>query len=145
MTNQQHHPNPTPDQLRAKATNNQQKMLEKYAELIAENTEQATVQAVEDQLTHYEMIGIQKGYQNAKQQVTAMMQEKLHQLNEQNSEKIIGLRASLPELPAFDDDLGLEAPSLQAGLEKAHQSYGVISGSDRNDDLPDDLQNALEA
>ena len=142
MTNQQH---PTPDQLRNHATNHQQKMLEQYAQLIAENTKEATLQAVEDQLTHYELIGIQKGYQSAKQQVTEMMQGKLHQLNQQNSEKIIGLRASLPELPEFDDDLGLEAPSLQEGIDRAHSTYGVIAGSDRNDDLPDDLQNALEA
>ena len=140
MTNQY-----TPEQLRNHTTNNQQKMLEQYAQLIAQNTEEATIQAVEDQLTHYEMIGIQKGYQSAKQQVSQMMQGKLNQLNQQNSEKIIGLRASLPELPAFDDDCGLEAPSLQAGIDRAHQSYGVISGSDRNDDLPDDLKNALEA
>ena len=144
MTNQQQ-PTPTPDQLRDKATSNQQQMLEKYAELIAENTEQATIQAVHDQLSHYEMIGIQRGYQNAKKQLTEMMQGKLNQLNQQNSEKIIELRATLPELPEFDDDFGLEAPSLQEGIDRAHQSYGVLTGSDRDTDLPDDLQNALEA
>ena len=142
MTNQQH---PTPDQLRDQATSNQQQLLEQYAELIAQNTEQATITAINDQLTHYELLGIQKGYQSAKQQVTAMMQGKLHQLNQQNSEKIIELRASLPELPEFDDDLGLEAPSLESGLDRAFQSYGVLSGSDRADDLPDDLSEALEA
>ena len=141
-TNQQH---PSPDQLRDRATNNQQKLLEQYAELIAENTEQATIQAISDQLVHFELLGIQKGYQQAKKHATSMMQEKLEQLNQQNSEKIIGLRANLPELPAFDDDLGLEAPSLEAGLDRAFQSYGVLSGSDRADDLPSDLSEALEA
>ena len=73
------------------------------------------------------------------------MQEKLEALNQQNSEKIIGLRAELPELPELDEDLGLEAPSLESGINKAHASYGVLSGSDRASDLPDDLQDALEA
>ena len=142
MTNQQH---PTPDQLRDRATNNQQQLLEQYAELISQNTEQATITAVNDQLTHYELLGIQRGYQSAKKQVSAMMQQRLNQLNQQNSEKVIQLRASLPELPEFDEDLSLEAPSLEAGLDRAFQSYGVLSGSADADDLPDDLQNALEA
>ena len=143
MTDQQSHP--TPEQLRDRATTNQQQLLEQYAELISQNTEQATITAVEDQLTHYELLGIQKGYQAAKKQVSEMMQGKLNQLNQQNSEKVIQLRASLPELPSLDEDLGLEAPSLQAGIDRAHSSYGVLSGGSEDDDLPDDLQDALEA
>lgn len=142
MTNQQH---PSPSEMRDRATSNQQQLLEQYSQLIAQNTEQATITAVQDQLIRYELLGIQKGYQSAKKQVTAMMQEKLNQLNQQNSEKIIGLRAELPELPALDDELGLEAPWLEAGINQAHKSYGVLSGSDRANDLPDDLQDALKA
>ena len=142
MTNQQ---DPNPSEMRDRATSNQQQLLEQYSLLIAENTREATITAVNDQFTHYELLGIQKGYQSAKKQITGMMQEKLEELNQQNSEKIIGLRAELPELPALDEDLGLEAPCLESGINQAHKSYGVLSGSDRANDLPDDLQDALEA
>lgn len=139
MTNQ------NPEQLRDRATQNQQQLLEQYADLIAQNTEQATIQAVNDQLTHYELIGIQKGYQSAKKQVTSMMQNKLNQLNEQNSQKVIEMRANLPELPELDEDLSLEAPSLEAGIDRAHNAYGVLTSGSDNADLPDDLTEALEA
>jgi len=134
-----------PDQLRDRATSNQQQLLEQYAQLIEQNTEQATIQAVNDQLTHYELMGIQRGYQSAKKQVVGMMQDKLNALNAQNSEKIIQMRADLPELPPLDEELGLEAPSLQEAIDHAHRSYGVLTSGEDNSDLPDDLQNALEA
>jgi hypothetical protein len=136
---------PNPDQLRDRASQNQQQLLQQYLDLIAENVHGATIQAVNDQLTHFELLGIQKGYRSAKREVTAMMQERLNQLNQQNSEKIIQMRAALPELPEFDDDLGLEAPSLQEGIDASLQNYGVLSPSDNDNDLPDDLSQALEA
>lgn len=142
MTNQ-HTPNP--EQMRDRATSNQQQLLQKFSDLIAENVHGATIQAVNDQLTHYELMGIQRGYQLAKREVTAMMQEKLNTVNAQNSEKIIQMRAELPELPEIDDSLDLEAPSLQSGIDRAHQSYGVLTSGEDNADLPDDLSQALEA
>ena len=140
MTNQHN-----PEQLRDRATQNQQQLLEQYADLIAQNTQEATIQAVNDQLTHYELIGIQKGYQSAKKQITGMMQERLNQLNEQNSQKIIKMRADLPELPEMDDDLSLKAPSLEAGINQAHNNYGTLTSGSDNANLPSDLSDALDA
>jgi len=92
------------------------------------------------------MMGIQKGYQTAKREVTQLMQDRLNQLNEQNSEKIIQMRGDLAaELPELDDSFNLEAPSLQEGIATAHQSYGVLASGEDQAALPDDLQSALEA
>lgn len=135
----------TPSDLRDKATENQQELLQKYAELIASNTKDATIQAIDDQITHYELQGIQQGYKAAKQQVVGMMQKKLDSLNKQNSEKIIKMRAELPELQNFDEELGLNSPSLQEGIDNAHKTYNVLAETKKNNDLPDDLSDALNA
>lgn len=140
MSNQQN-----PEELRDRATQNQQELLNKYATLIADNTKEATIQAVNDQLTHYELLGIQKGYKSAKSQVIGMMQKRLDALNNQNSEKIIQMRAELPELQEFEDDLDLESPCLKEGIDRAHQNYNALSGSKDQTDLPNDLSEALEA
>jgi hypothetical protein len=66
-------------------------------------------------------LGIQKGDRTAKREVTAMMQERLEAVNAENSEKIVGWRAELPELPPLDDSLDLEAPSLEAGIDRAQE------------------------
>lgn len=137
--------NQKPETIRKQITQNEQQLLDKYSSLIAQNTEQATLQAVADQLTHYELIGIQEGYRSAKQQVIAMMQEKLEALNTRNSEKIVELQANMGELPELDQELGLNAPSLEDGIDRAKQNYGVITSKDDVAELPSDLSSALDA
>ena len=142
MTNQQP---PSPDQLRDRAENYQEKLLNQYSELIAQNTLEASKQALTDQLSFYEAMGVKEGFKQFKQHATSLMQSKLGELNKINSRKILELRASMPDIESLDDTPDLQAPCLQSGIDQEMQSYGVLSSSDRADDLPTDLQDALEA
>lgn len=135
----------SPSNLRNKTTQDQQKLLEQYADLIASNTREATIQAVNDQITHYELQGIQEGYKAAKKEVVTLMQEKLNTLNQQNSEKIIQMRATLPELEGLDEENNLTPPSLKEGIHHAHKTYNVLAESKKDDNLPNDLSDALNA
>jgi hypothetical protein len=142
MTNQNQH---NPDQLRDRAENYQEQLLNQYSQLIAQNTFEASKQALDDQILFYEAVGVKEGFKQFKAHATELMQSKLGKLNQINSRKILELRASMPELDELDDTPDLQAPSLQAGIDEEMGRYGVLSPSADNSDLPDDLQDALEA
>lgn len=146
MTEQQQDLNTAnPEQLRDRAENYQEKLLNQYSELIANNTLKASKQALNDQLAYYEALGVKKGFQQFKEHATNLMQEKLEGLNQRNSRKILELRASTPDIEDLDDEPALEAPSLESGINQEMQSYGVIASSSDEAQLPEDLQESLEA
>jgi hypothetical protein len=143
MTNQNNAPNP--DQLRDRADNYQEQLLNQYSQLIAQNTFEASKQALDDQISFYEAIGVKEGFKQFKVHAKEVMQSKLGKLNQINSRKILELRASMPDIDELDDTPDLQAPSLQAGIDQEMQNYGVLTSSEDNNALPDDLQSALEA
>ena len=143
--NSQRNPNQNPDQLRDRAESYQEKLLNQYSQSIAENTYDASVQALEDQLAYYEAIGVKEGFKKFKGHATELMQQKLGQLNKINSRKILELRASMPDVEDLDDEPDLQAPSLQSGIDTEIKSYGVLTSGSDQVDLSDDLQSALEA
>lgn len=134
-----------PQELRDQTIEAQQKLLDQYSNLVASNLEESTIQAIEDQITHYELLGIKQGFNRAKKRATEMMQTKLNQLNQTNTKKVMELRENMPSMDALDEEINLEAPDFQASLEEAHNAYGVIAESVNNKSLPDDLSEALEA
>lgn len=144
MTEQQQ-TNQTPEQIRNNAENYQEKLLNQYSELIAQNTFEASKQALDDQLSYYEALGVKKGFQQFKEHATSLMQEKLQTLNERNSQKILELRASTPDIDNLEDEPELEAPSLESGIKQAKQNYGVLTSKSDQAELPSDLNEALEA
>jgi hypothetical protein len=146
MTEQtQSQQNQNPEQLRDRAENYQEKLLNQYSELIAQNTFEASKQALNDQLAYYEALGVKKGFQQFKEHAQGLMQEKLEGLNQRNSQKILELRASTPDVEELDDEPALEAPSLESGINQEMQNYGVLTSSNDQAELPSDLSEALEA
>jgi hypothetical protein len=102
MTEQQQDLNTAnPEQLRDRAESYQEKLLNQYSELIANNTLEASQQALNDQLCYYEALGVKKGFQQFKEHATNLMQEKLEGLNQRNSRKILELRASTPDVAVW--------------------------------------------
>lgn len=63
QTQSQQNSQQNPEQLRDRAENYQEKLLNQYSELIANNTFEASKQALDDQLAYYEALGVKKGFQ----------------------------------------------------------------------------------
>lgn len=143
--NQQQQTNQNPEQLRDRAENYQEKLLNQYSELVAKNMFEASKQALNDQLGYYESLGIRKGFHQFKEYAQGLMQKNLEGLNQRNSQKILELRASTPHIDDLDDEPALEAPSLESGINKEMQNYGVLTSKEDQASLPDDLSEALEA
>lgn len=144
-TYNQQQTNQNPEQQEQQLQNYQSKLLEQYAQLVEQQHYNAAQQMLDDSLQAYEALGIKRALTRFKQDSQQLLQEKLQGLTEQHSQQIVERRAQLPDVEAEDDDPGLELPSLEAGIDRAHQNYGVISSAQDQASLPSDLNEALEA
>jgi hypothetical protein len=145
MTDQQQANQQNPEQQEQQLQNYQSKLLEQYSQLIEQQHYEAAQQMLNDSLQAYEALGVKRALTRFKQDSQQLLQEKLQGLTEQHSQQIVERRAQLPDVEAEDDDPGLELPSLQENIDRAHQNYGVITGSHDQAELPDDLQASLDA
>jgi len=106
---------------------------------------QTAEQALNDRLANAEAIAIRKAFGRFKEHSQGLLQGRLQELNQTNSQKILQLRSQMPTVDELDDTPDLELPSLQAGISQQMNHFGVLTASDDENSLPSDLSEALQA
>jgi len=136
---------PNPQQQRQKLESYQEQLLQQYSELFEESVYQTAEQALNDRLANAEAIAIRKAFGRFKEHSQGLLQGRLQELNQVNSQKILQLRSQMPTVDELDETPDLELPSLQAGISQQMNHFGVLTSSDNDDSLPSDLSEALQA
>jgi len=136
---------PNPQQRRQKLESYQEQLLQQYSELFEESVYQTAEQALNDRLANAEAIAIRKAFGRFKEHSQGLLQGRLQELNQVNSQKILQLRSQMPTVDELDETPDLELPSLQAGISQQMNHFGVLTSSDNDDSLPSDLSEALQA
>jgi len=136
---------PNPQQQRQKLESYQEQLLQQYSELFEESVYQTAEQALNDRLANAEAIAIRKAFGRFKEHSQGLLQGRLQELNQVNSQKILQLRSQMPAVDELDETPDLELPSLQAGISQQMNHFGVLTSSDDDDSLPSDLSEALQA
>jgi len=136
---------PNPQQQRQKLESYQEQLLQQYSELFEESVYQTAEQALNDRLANAEAIAIRKAFGRFKEHSQGLLQGRLQELNQVNSQKILQLRSQMPHVDELDETPDLELPSLQAGISQQMNHFGVLTSSDDDDSLPSDLSEALQA
>lgn len=136
---------PNPQQQRQKLESYQEQLLQQYSELFEESVYQTAEQALNDRLANAEAIAIRKAFGRFKEHSQGLLQGRLQELNQVNSQKILQLRSQMPAVDELDETPDLELPSLQAGIQQEMNHFGVLISGEDSDALPSDLSEALQA
>jgi len=136
---------PNPQQQRQKLESYQEQLLQQYSELFEESVYQTAEQALNDRLANAEAIAIRKAFGRFKEHSQGLLQGRLQELNQVNSQKILQLRSQMPAVDELDETPDLELPSLQAGIQREMNHFGVLISQEDSDSLPADLSEALQA
>ncbi|NBD33452.1 MAG: hypothetical protein GVY17_10920 [Cyanobacteria bacterium] len=134
-----------PQQQRQKLEHYQEQLLQQYSDLFEESVYQTAEQALNDRLANAETIAIRKAFGRFKEHSQGLLQGRLQELNQTNSQKILQLRSQMPTVDELDDTPDLELPSLQAGISQQMNHFGVLTSNDDENSLPSDLSEALQA
>ena len=119
---------PNPQQQRQKLESYQEQLLQQYSELFEdeESVYQTAEQALNDRLANAEAIAIRKAFGRFKEHSQGLLQGRLQELNQVNSQKILQLRSQMPAVDVLDETPDLELPSLQAGIQREMNHFGVL-------------------
>lgn len=132
-----------PQQQKEQLDSYQEQVLNKYSELFEESVLEAANQALEDRLAHAEAIAINKAFSRFKEHSQSLLQERLQNLNRENSQKIIELRSNMGYVENPDNSPDLQKPSLQSGINKEKEQFGKIASKSDSESLPSDLSESL--